>query len=242
MPYFVYLPPGYQDEHRLYPVLYMLHGNSGSYEEWLAYGLIDRADRMISTKEIAPLVIVLPQGDFSYWIDHLGGEPAWGDYVSIDLPRHVEATYRVFSDPTRRAIGGLSMGGSGALLNALWNPTVFGIVGAHSPSLPAEGEREFLGTGDDYAIRDPISVARLRPRGQLSTLNIWIDSGVEDPWFERATQLHNLLNRRGIDHYWRTYAGGHDGDYWSAHIPDYLRFYDAALNPDRPGLEAFARE
>lgn len=238
MPYFIYLPPGYQEERRLYPVLYMLHGNSGSYEEWLAYGLVDRADRMIVSRQILPLIIVLPQGDFSYWINHLGDEPQWGDYLSIDLVRHIGATYRVFPDPDRRAVGGLSMGGTGALLNAFWKPDVFGVAGAHSSSLPEEGARDFLGAGRDYRVRDPISVAGFRPRGALARLRIWIDIGDEDAWLPRAEQLHTTLEGRGIAHDWQVFPGDHDGDYWSSHVIDYLLFYDAALNPDRQASAA----
>lgn len=240
MPYFVYLPPGYQEEHRLYPTLYMLHGNSGSYEEWLAYGLVGRADRMIGSKEILPLVIVLPQGDFSYWINDLGEEHKWGDYLAQDLVRHISATYRVFPDTSRRAVGGLSMGGTGALLNAFWVPDAFAVVGAHSPSLPAEGEREFLGEGIDYEQRDPISAARIAPRSHLENLTIWIDVGANDRWLKRAGELRSALVRRAIDHEWHLFAGDHDGAYWSSHVVDYLRFYDAALNPDRQNWETLA--
>lgn len=124
MPYFIYLPPGYRSEGRLYPVLFLLHGNSGSYEEWLAYGFVDRVDRMIVRNEISPIVVVFPQGDFSYWVNSPWEEGLrWGDYLSVDLVRHIGATYRVFADPERRAVGGLSMGGTGALVNAFWRPT-----------------------------------------------------------------------------------------------------------------------
>lgn len=230
MPYFIYLPPGYQDERRLYPTLYMLHGNSGSYEEWLAYGLVARADRMIASKEILPMVIVLPQGDFSYWINDLASENLWGDYLSQDLVRHIGATYRVFPDASRRAVGGLSMGGTGALLNAFWNPDVFGAVGAHSPSLPREGERDFLGTDMEYAERDPISTVRVVPRSQLDGLHIWIDIGSNDSWLQRAGELRSALARRGLEFQFHVFPGDHDGEYWARHVVDYLRFYDSALN------------
>ena len=183
------------------------------------------------------MVIVLPQGDFSYWINHLWEGPPWGDYLSQDLVRHIGATYRVFPDGGHRGIGGLSMGGTGALLNAFWNPEIFSAVGAHSPSLPEEGQRDFLGEGADYAERDPISVARFLPRSQLADLQIWIDIGADDAWLQRTSQLHSRLLRRGIDHQWQVFNGDHDGDYWSSHIVDYLRFYDSALNADRQAWE-----
>jgi enterochelin esterase-like enzyme len=230
-PYYIYLPPGYDVEARRYPVLFMLHGNSGSLEEWAAYGLIDRADRMIAAREILPLIIVLPQGDFSYWLNLADNGPKYGDYVVGDLVRHINATYRVLPGPQNRAIGGLSMGGTGALVAAFTNPGVFGVVGAHSPALPAEGERDFLGEGPDYEKRDPISLAAHAAR--LNELLIWIDDGDEDDWIPRTQELHETLEERGLDHEYQIWRGDHDGEYWATHVPDYLRFYDRALNPDR---------
>ncbi len=230
MPYFVYLPPGYEDENRRYPVVYLLHGNSGSYEEWAAYGLIDRADRMIVSKEILPFIIVLPQGDFSYWVNLVDG-PSYGDYLTRDLIRHINATYRVLPGREHRAIGGLSMGATGAFVAALRFPQEFGVVGVHSPSLPEEGTRDFLGEGADYELRDPISLASKAQR--IGSLWIWIDVGNEDMWLPRVEELVEELDARGIDYQYHVPPGDHYGGYWSRMIPEYLRFYDAALNPER---------
>jgi len=230
MPYFVYLPPGYEEENRRYPVLYMLHGNSGSYEEWAAYGLIDRADRMIVTKEILPMIIVLPQGDFSYWVNLVDG-PAYGDYLTRDLVRHINATYRVLPGREHRAIGGLSMGGTGALVAAFRFPQEFGVVGAHSPALPEEGSRDFLGEDADYQLRDPISLAERAER--IGSLWIWIDVGNDDEWLPRVEELAEALNDRGLDYRYQVPPGDHYGGYWTRMIPEYLRYYDAALNPER---------
>jgi enterochelin esterase-like enzyme len=227
MPYFVYLPPGYGQTGQRYPVLYMLHGNSGSNEEWLAYGLIDDADALMASGAIRPMVIVLPQGDFSYWIDLVPDGPAYGVYLVNDLVRHVDTTFLVAPLARARAIGGLSMGGTGALIAAFRQPDVFGVVGAHSPALPQEGERYFLGLRRDFNRRDPITQAERADR--LDELAIWIDIGDEDSWLSRVEELHETLEERGIQHEWHVFPGDHWGGYWSDHIPDYLRFYSASL-------------
>jgi enterochelin esterase-like enzyme len=227
MPYFAYLPPGYAGGTGRYPVLYMLHGNSALNEEWLAYGLFDAADEMIASGQINPLIIVLPQGDYSYWVNLVDG-PRYGDYLSVDVVDHIKRTYRVLPGGEHRAIGGLSMGGTGALIHAFINPSIFGVVGAHSPSLPEEGWREFLGTGEEFARRDPISLAL--SESWIRELAIWVDIGDEDPWLARSETLHDTLDRWGVAHQWHVFAGEHWGGYWSDHIEDYLRFYDAALS------------
>ncbi len=80
MPYYIYLPPDYGTAGRRYPVLYMLHGGGGDRAEWVVYGLIDITDQQIRTGNIAPIIIVLPQGDQGWWTNHANNGPKWGDY------------------------------------------------------------------------------------------------------------------------------------------------------------------
>ena len=230
MPYLVYLPSDYGTAGRRYPVLYMLHGGGGHRDEWVAYRLIDVADQEIQTGSLAPMIIVLPQGDKSYWVNYANDGPRWGDYVIQDLVPHIDATYRTLRDPSARAIGGLSMGGWGALYHAFTHPDVFGIVGAHSPSLYPEGNVNvaFLGAGDEFARKNPLALARAAEG--LASLQIWLDAGEQDPWIDPTTALHQALSDRGVDHYWNPYPGGHDWPYWIAHVLDYVRFYGHALS------------
>jgi len=224
----VYLPPDYDAAGRSYPVLYLLHGASGSAEEWPAYGVVDALDRAITAREVEPYLMVLPEGEWGYWINHADNGERWGDYLTRDLVTHVDTTYRTLRRPYRRAVGGLSMGGSGALVQAFNHPDVFGVVGAHSPSLREDNEVvPILGEGAEFAARDPLSLARTAPG--LDHAQIWLDAGEDDPWQPRVVELHETLTAQGIEHEVHLWPGEHDGDYWMTHIPDYLRFYSYAL-------------
>jgi enterochelin esterase-like enzyme len=228
MPYFVYLPPDYDVAGRRYPVLYMLHGSSASYEEWLAYGFVDAVDRLIAALEVQPLIVVFPQGDYAYWVNHAEGGPRWGDYIAFDLVWHVDATYRTLPAAASRAVGGVSMGGHGALQLAFNHPRVFGVVGAHSPSLRDEdGEVPFLGTGAEWAARDPLTLAQTA-RG-IERLKIWIDLGDADVYYDRVERLHDALRARGIEPEWHVHAG-RDHGWWSYYVEDYIRYYARALH------------
>jgi len=230
MPYYIYLPSDYGTAGRRYPVLYMLHGGGGDREEWVAYGLIDVADHEMSTDNLPPMIIVLPQGDTGWWTNHTGDGPRWGDYVTNDLVPHIDRTYRTLRDRSARAIGGLSMGGWGALQLAFNHANLFSIVGAHSPSLYAEGDSTiaFLGAGDEFAKKNPLALASAA--SGLGSLQIWLDAGDQDPWISQTTTLHQTLQDRGIQHYWNPYPGGHDWHYWEEHVLDYVRFYGHALS------------
>jgi enterochelin esterase-like enzyme len=228
MPYNIYLPPDYDRAGRRYPVLFMLHGGGAHRDEWLAYGLVDAADREFRTGSLQPMIIVMPQGDTGYWTDNANDGPRWGQYVWRDLVRHIDNTYRTLRSPLSRAIGGLSMGGWGALNNAFLHPNVFGVVGAHSPSLrPDDGSLPIMGTGAEFAARDPVSLAATAQG--IENLQIWIDAGQDDPWLDQDTMIHDALTARSIQFTYGVLPGGHDYTYWMAHVLDYLRFYGNAL-------------
>jgi enterochelin esterase-like enzyme len=228
MPYYIYFPPDYDESGRSYPVLYLLHGASGDAAEWPAYGFIDMLDQSIFAREIEPFMVVLPQGEFGYWMNHAEGGYRWGDYLTQDVVGHVDSTFRTLRRPYRRAVGGLSMGGTGALVQAFTLPQVFGVVGAHAPALRENNsEVDFLGTGEEFAAHDPVSLARTAPG--LDPLQIYLDTGEEDPWFERVVLLHDILVGRDVEHEFQVGPGGHNQEYWASHTPTYLRFYSYAL-------------
>jgi enterochelin esterase-like enzyme len=230
MPYLVYLPPGYATTVRRYPVLYMLHGMGGSDNEWRTYGLLDLADKMIRAGELTPLIIVLPQGDRSYWVDHAAGDrEAWGHYMAMDVVGDVDARFRTLADAEDRAIGGDSMGAHGALQLALNYPGRFSVVGAHSLVLRRYGSAPaYFGSASDYADRDPMQLVRAKS-DVVRNVDLWIDIGDKDQWAPLAEQFHQELNALKIAHVWHEWSGDHSARYWGAHLRDYLRFYGDGL-------------
>ncbi len=119
------------------------------------------------------------------------------------------------------------MGAWGTLHQAFSHPDIFGIVGAHSPSLKSAEEMPFLGTGAEFATKDPIRLAQVG--SVLDTQQIWIDVGEDDPWALGAKALYDVLRERGIPHRWQLLPGGHEGGYWAEHALDYVRFYAYAF-------------
>ncbi|HEU5317661.1 MAG TPA: alpha/beta hydrolase-fold protein [Chloroflexota bacterium] len=226
MPYRVFLPPDYYTPARQgtrYPVLYLLHGMGGRYDEWSGYGLEEVANGLMQDGKFPHTIVVAPQGGLGYWMNQDGGTP-WGDYVARDLVKHVDATFRTVAQREARAIGGLSMGGHGAIQLALNYPDTFGIAGAHSPSIRNESiAPAYFGRGGAFARRDPITLVK------DSTLSapprLWIDIGQNDFWKEPAQELHKALVEKGWQHEWKVLPGEHDGWYWGDHLWEYLPFY-----------------
>lgn len=230
LPYRIYLPPGYDSAPMArYPVLYMLHGLGGTDSEWSSDGMFDTAERMIRSGEIPPLIIVLPEGEQAYWVDHADGGPKWGTYVAHDLVAEIDARYRTLADRRHRAIGGMSMGGHGALQLAMNNPDVFAVVGAHSFALRRHDTAPaFFGDQSYFNAHDPVYLFQTDP-ATAQKFTLWLDVGSDDSWRPADEAFNKQLTDEGIAHAWHEYPGGHEDAYWSAHTGDYLRFYGAAL-------------
>src|SRR5690606_4402856 len=127
---------------------------------------------------------------------HASGE-RWADYVVNDVVAQVDATYRTIPAPEGRAIGGLSMGGEGALRLALANPQVFGVAAAHSPSLrtafdqfPTELQEIF---GTDEMWRGVTPIWLVMDADTAYDLTLAIDVGEDDPWRPNVEVLHERM-------------------------------------------------
>jgi enterochelin esterase-like enzyme len=234
--YIVYLPPGYDANTRArYPTAYLLHGGSGFITEWMDYGLFDWADRLMRDGTIPPFLIVLPEGDQEYWVDHVidrrtgaNGEK-WGTYTAKEVVPTIDGRYRTIARPDARAIGGLSMGGHAAMQLPLSFPGIWSVIGATSPSLRPEGDAPtYLGFGAEFAARDPLALIQTKP-DLARAYSWWLDAGNADPWAAAATRIHEQLTTLGIAHEWHLNQGDHSAQYWSAHVPDYLRYYAKSL-------------
>lgn len=188
------------------------------------------ADALIQTGSIRPMIIAMPEGDHSYFMNHAADGPRWDDYVAREVVAYVDAHYRTLPGRDHRAIGGLSMGGEGALQLAINYPEVFSIVGANSLSLHTslDNAPAYFGDWEYYAHYDPL---RLAATGDsVGSLQIWVDVGDRNRYLGAAQQLHEILTARDIDHLWHVYPGVHDNSYWIAHTAEYLTFYSQAFD------------
>jgi enterochelin esterase-like enzyme len=232
MPYLVWLPPNYDRTTARYPTLYLLHGagdgETAGRVEWVNIGVAQAMTDLLAKGLIQPMIIILPEGAQSYWINHANGGPRWADYVALDLVSEVDRTLRTDPHPTRRAVGGLSMGGHGAMQLALNYPQVFRIAGAHSPSIrDYEQSPSFFGDRAWFARYDPRLLAR--NSGAARGLTAWVDWGSRDRWRPTDEQLADALKTGGARVETHVFDGTHDDDYWRINLPQYLRFYSDAF-------------
>ena len=196
-------------------LLVFLHGRGVSVDHYLDDPFFQA---LAALGDRAPVVALPSGGGGSYWHDRSDGD--WGRYVVKEvIPRVLE---RSGADSKRVAIGGISMGGFGALDLFRLYPKRFCAAGAHSPALWRTSGETAPGAFDgaaDFSRHDVVGAAR-RLRGR----NLWLDAGETDPFRPGARAF-----AAGARVKLRTYGGGHDDGYWNRHWDEYLRFYARQL-------------
>ena len=124
--YTVYLPADYETSNRTYPVVYLLHGYTDDNTGWLQFGEINRyADKAIAEGTIPPMIIIMPNGDSSWYINSYDGKENYEDFFVKEFMPTIEKTYHIKAEKKYRGVAGLSMGGYGTLILSMKHPELF---------------------------------------------------------------------------------------------------------------------
>jgi enterochelin esterase-like enzyme len=244
--YSVYLPMDYEKSSRLYPVVYLLHGYSGGEEDWIQSGEVNRvADKLIAAGELSDCIIIMPDGENSWYVNAVGGSSNYEDFFFKELIPFVDKTYQTRAERGYRGIVGLSMGGYGATLYALRHSEMFAAAAGLSSAVFTDSEIEngsdglwsqFFGT-----IYGPNLVGKARVSGawqQNSVFNLvektsaddlnktrwYFDCGDDDFLYRGNAALHVALADKKVKHEFRMRDGGHTWTYWRTGIGDALKF------------------
>lgn len=129
-----YLPDGYYESFNKFPVIYLLHGSGGDENVLLANaGVRETLDALIRRDQIAPAIVIMPNGGSSWWID--GSAQKMQTALITELMPYVEKQYEANTERNNRAVAGISMGGYGALNLSLTHPDLICATGLLSPAV-----------------------------------------------------------------------------------------------------------
>jgi S-formylglutathione hydrolase FrmB len=217
-----------------FPVFYLLHGLSDDHTAWVRRTSVERYVQDL------PLIVVMPNGERSFYTD-ARDDPygAFETYIVRDLIGFVDRVFQTIPTREGRVIGGLSMGGYGALKLALKHPDLFRAAASHSGAvargtdpLPADDEwlRQFIpifGENPRGGPEDIFALAERAGRGTLPAMRI--DCGVDDELIDSNRRLHLHLDVLGVAHEYAEYPGGHTWDYWDVHVQEAIAFFAREL-------------
>jgi len=244
--YTVYLPADYDISQRSYPVVYLLHGFTDDNTGWLQFGEINRyADKAIADGTIPPMIIIMPNGDSSWYINSYDGKENYEDFFIKEFMPYVEKQFRIKAEKRYRGIAGLSMGGYGTLFYALKHPDLFVAAAPLSAGVFSDDElvalpdesydgalarvfgRNMKGKArlsDSWQENSILNMVAKESTADLSRVRYWIDCGDDDFLTKGNCLLHIALTEKHVPHEFRVRDGAHNWTYWRTGITDALQF------------------
>jgi S-formylglutathione hydrolase FrmB len=230
------------DKSKPFRSLYLLHGFLGGHKDWL-HG--SRIEQLSMAHNIA---VFCPSGENSFYLDDKARDAYYEQYLCREL---IDFTRRVFPLSHARkdtSIGGLSMGGYGALRNGLKNSGVFGNIIALSSALitddlvnvvqmednPIASPAYYIhtfGRPEDVAgsDRDPKALAKKLADSGAPVPNIYMACGTEDFLNIPNRSLDAYMTEIGLKHTYLEGPGIHDWAFWDTWIEKALVWLDGQV-------------
>lgn len=205
-----------------YRVVYQLHGLSDDYTIWLRHTSIERY------AENLKLMVVMLDGGRSFYCDMKSETGKYEQHI-LESVRFVDRTFHTEARPGARGIGGLSMGGYGAMKLGLKYPQLFGSVAAHSGALDMATMYRERGWPELNAIYggnvEPDDDCFLLAARTGTKPAIYFDCGTDDMLLAQNRDFQQRLTDLHIPHTYREYPGAHTWEYWDEHITTALQFH-----------------
>ena len=216
----LYLPPDYDRNEQLYPVLYLLHGINGYEKAWQDKGrAVQQVDKLIRQEKIVPMVVVMPdvnprkligQKETIGMMRNLLHYPCWfhRDFEQVfpQMDSLLSVHYRISSDRQSRAVAGLSAGAMQACNLANVNGNRFQYVGLFSPVV----HRKQL------------------PTNQSTTY--WIGSGKVDIFHSQSCRFVKKIKDKQTSFVYYSTSGGHTWRNWRLYLSEFLQFIFKSTN------------
>ncbi len=239
--YNVYLPDGFDKTDKLYPVVYLLHGLSDTYEAWQTKGNMQIVvDELIGSGEADEMVIIMPNAGgpdiHNTWNGYFN-MPGWNyeDFFFKEFVPAVEKKYRVIGDKSHRAVMGLSMGGGGSTVYCQRHPDMFSSCYAMSAWLdnkdPLEGpdpkKDKLFYVGESvrqHSALDFIDNADEATLEALRTVKWFFDCGDDDFLVQLSFDLHMKMKAKKVKDELRVRNGVHNWEYWHTALRTSLPF------------------
>ena len=211
--------------------LYLLHGIFGDHTDWV------NGTRLQSWAQDKGLCVVMPAGENHFYVDNPKTESYFGKFIGEDLVQFTRDTFRLSDKREDTFIGGLSMGGYGAIVNGLKYSDTFGriimlsagmildSVLASKPDDPMPTHRrgfyegvfgdlnQLKGSDKDYKAL----ILQLKAAGKPIPA-IYQCCGTEDFLYEKNCDFRDFLREQGVDVTWEEGPGVHNWVFWDTYI------------------------
>jgi S-formylglutathione hydrolase FrmB len=222
-------PNSYKKKKNNFPVVYLLHGYSGNYSDW-----VRRVPTLIQYADDLQMLIVCPDGGYSSWYfdSPVDSTMRYETHVSSEVVAYIDANYRTIPNRQHRAITGLSMGGHGGLFLGWRHSTVYGACGSMSGGVDINASRlkfdiskrigDTLTHAGNWKKYTVLNIIEKRPADSLAII---FDCGTGDFYYEPNKQLHLKMLQLRIPHDYIERPGAHNWLYWENSIQFQLLYF-----------------
>jgi len=240
----VVLPNSYFKSKTAYPVLYLLHGAYGHFNDWLSK--TPNKDLVKNLADQYDLIIVMPEGEtFSFYLDSpVNSGSQFETFITKEVIGAVDKTYRTIADKRARVITGLSMGGHGALYLSAKHPELFCAAGSMSGAVDMSVMLNRESSTQVIQLMQPVfgnqsgnqemyvkyAVLRMVDIIKANKLPLIIDCGVDDFLIEPNRELHRRLLYNKVEHDYTERPGAHTWEYWENALPYHVLFFSKIVS------------
>lgn len=221
-----------------FPTVYLLHGASDNYSNWIRFTSIERYAQKYG------LAIVMPEAGLSFYNNMPMGYDCY-DYVAKELLAFTRAVFPLSDKREDTYIAGLSMGGYGSMRIALNNPEVFSAAGTFSGAVAlASMSSTVVGFMDDAGTRrmlerafgisnseilkgtnaDPIYLLQsfVKCPGQMP--RIYQSCGTQDFLYEQNQAFKAAAEEAGLPVHYEEWTGDHNWPFWDKSIQRFFHW------------------
>ena len=199
--------------------LYLLHGLSDDYSIWMRRTSIERYASEYG------ICVIMPDGGRSFYSDMKYGMNYYS-YIARELPQIIEGMFNVSNRREDRYIGGLSMGGYGALKIALEERERYAAAFGLSPVadirnnnftetlIPVFGE-SIPDEADLFYLAKKHDTDKVKPR-------LYVTVGKDDFMYDDNVRLNKHLKNLNYDYRYVETPGSHSWELWDKTVQEAL--------------------
>ena len=221
----VLIPQG----HGNYKTLYLLHGAGGDHASWIT------KSRIADYAEGKNIAVIMPSGNNRCYVNNRHGKDYFS-FITEELIEKCEKWFPFSRERENRFIGGMSMGGYGAVYAALERPELFSAVFSYSGLLnilkrydkpqgielfPVFGERqELIDNGFDLfeKVKKSTGNNSYTDKNVDNPTKFIIACGLQDTRLSMSSDFVKALRENGFVSAYVEQEGAHNWQYWDTCI------------------------
>lgn len=219
-----------------FKTLYLLNGFFGNHMDWM---ISTKIEAYANTYNVA---VIMPAGENSFYMDDVEKGELFSEFIGKELPEYTRKLLPLSRKREDTWIGGLSMGGFGAIMNGLKYHATFGKVIALSSALlireiVEKGKvengitderfiRRVIGSQEELSCSDknPEYQAKQMKKAKIEFPELYLACGTEDFLLEKNREFVEFLRDEKIEHTYMEGPGVHDWIFWDDYIARGIRW------------------